>query len=192
MRLDDLVIPNGSLLSAPPPGGAVFLYLEATNAPLGHHAGIRTSARGASDGRPYGRKQHPQRQPAADNGVPWLSSAQVGGEHGPWMAFPGGRGPELDDDAASQRPRLGHQGHRVRRAGRVMRKESVIDTGPRLHRGGACQLRDSSWCPGCVRPGGRSDVPVAGVIRASRPSGNTPRLDEVAYLDSRPSCRMRP
>jgi N-methylhydantoinase B len=147
MRPVDLVIPEGTFLSALPPDGVVFLYYEATNVLLSAIFRALAPALGeraiAGD---LGANNNHNASGVLQDGTPWLSSAQAGGEHGPWGATRSGDGESymttylvngLDpalEAVESDAPLL------------LTRREAVIDSGgPGFYRGGAAQVKDSLW-----------------------------------------------
>ena len=100
MRAVDLVIPEGTVVSALPPDGAVFAYWEQSQVMLS--AVLRALAQGVGRGgdrrRPRQRR-HPQRERRCGRtGSPWISAAQVGGEIG---AYGGNRHGDADSQMLS-------------------------------------------------------------------------------------------
>ena len=143
----DIVLPEGTVVSALPPEGVVFLYYEQSQVMLGallralaKAVGPRAIAgdRGTTDIH-NANGVHP-------DGTPWLSAAQVGGEAGPFGATEHG-----DADTWM----LSYQANGISGAVEaiesdvpvvVMREQPVPDTGgPGYHRGGLAVLRDSLW-----------------------------------------------
>jgi N-methylhydantoinase B len=147
MRPVDLVIPNGSVLSALPPDGAVFLYFEPTNALLSAILRAFAPVLGtkAMAGDMGGNNIH-NAAGRRDDGSPWLSGAQVGGEHGPWGATSRGDGENYMVTLQANGLDPAIEAIEADVPVVVMRKESVIDTGGAgINRGGSGQLRDSLW-----------------------------------------------
>ena len=143
----DLVLPEGTCITALPPDGAVFAYYEqsiaicqAVLSALGQGAGELAIAgdRGGSD-------LHNANGATAD-GTPWISSAQLGGEIG-------GFGANRHGDADSQV--LSYMANGIAPAieaveaevpAVVLRHEVLPDTGGAgLHRGGGSVMRDTIW-----------------------------------------------
>ena len=152
MRPVDLVIPNGTVLSALPPHGAVFLYFEPTNALLSAILKAFAPVLGerAIAGDMGGNNIHNAAGIRGD-GSPWLSGAQVGGEHGPWGATSHGDGENYMVTLQANGLDPAVEAIEADVPVVVMRKESVVDTGGAgAHRGGAAQLRDSLWLTDAV------------------------------------------
>jgi N-methylhydantoinase B len=143
----DIVIPEGTVISALPPDGAVFAYWEQSQVILS--AVLRALAQAVGEAAIAGDRGsagiHLANGLLAD-GRPWLSAAQVGGEIG---AF----GANRHGDADSQM--LSYQANGIGVAVEatesdapvvVLRHEIVPDSaGPGFYRGGASMLRDSLW-----------------------------------------------
>jgi N-methylhydantoinase B len=147
MRSIDLIIPEGTMLSALPPDGAVFLYWEATNALLSaiFRALSPVMGRGAIAGDVSSCNIHNANGVLPD-GTPWLSGAQCGGEHGPWGATRHGDAESYMSvyQANGLDPALESIEADLPIA--IMRREPVIDSGgPGINRGGAAVLKDSLW-----------------------------------------------
>ena len=146
-RAIDIVIPEGTVVSALPPDGAVFAYWEQSQVILS--AVLRALAQAVGSSAVAGDRGsagiHLANGFLAD-GRPWLSAAQVGGEIGPF-------GANRHGDADSQM--LSYQANGIGVAVEasesdapvvVLRHEIVPDSaGPGLYRGGAAMLRDSLW-----------------------------------------------
>jgi N-methylhydantoinase B len=143
----DIVMPEGTVVSALPPDGAVFAYWEQSQVILS--ALLRALAQAVGPAAIAGDRGsaniHMANGLLAD-GRPWISAAQVGGEVGPFGANRYG-------DADSQM--LSYQANGIGVAVEaiesdapvvVLRHEIVPDTaGAGLYRGGAAMLRDSLW-----------------------------------------------
>lgn len=143
----DVVLPAGTFLSATPPDGAVFLYWEATQTVMCALFRAFEPALGeravAGD---YGSLGIHNANGVRANGVPWVGTAQCGGEHGPW-------GATRDGDADSYQ--VFYQANSLDPATEaiesdipavVLRKEYVIDSaGPGLNRGGASVRKDTLY-----------------------------------------------
>ncbi|OZC59822.1 methylhydantoinase [Rhodococcus sp. 06-621-2] len=143
----DIVLPEGTIISALPPDGCVFMYFEQSSAVLS--ALFRAFAealgpdamagdRGSADlHTAFGVKQ---------DGTPWISALQCGGEIGPYGANRFG-------DADSQC--MAYTANGVAPAieaiekdspAVVLRHEPAIDSGgPGTFRGGASIIRDTLW-----------------------------------------------
>lgn len=143
----DIVMPEGTVISALPPDGAVFAYWEQSQVILS--ALLRALAQAVGEAAIAGDRGsaniHNANGLLAD-GRPWISAAQVGGEIGPF-------GANRHGDADSQM--LSYQANGIGVAVEaiesdapvvVLRHEIVPDSaGPGRFRGGAALLRDSLW-----------------------------------------------
>jgi N-methylhydantoinase B len=143
----DLVVPPGTICSAAPPDGAIFLYYEGS---IGFQEGIYRAladALGAEAiGGDYGDVCLHNGSGVHADGTPWVSVAQCGGEHGPWGATKAGDGDSYQ---------VVHIGNNLDPATEaieaevpvvVLRKEYVVDTGgPGENRGGAAVMKDVLW-----------------------------------------------
>lgn len=143
----DIVLPEGSCISALPPDGAVFAYYEQSQVicqavlmALGQAVGDDAIA-----GDRGGTELHNANGVHPD-GTPWVSAAQLGGEIG---AFGGNRHGDADSQVLSYMangiaPAIEAVEADVPAV--VLRHEIVPDTaGPGTHRGGASILRDTLW-----------------------------------------------
>jgi N-methylhydantoinase B len=149
-RCVDLVVPDGTIVSALPPDGAVFAYYEQNQVLLS--ALLRAFAQPlgarAIAGDKGGTDIHNAYGVHAD-GRPWVSVASCGGEIGPYGATAAG-------DADSQM--LSYQANGIAVSAEaieadapavMLRHEIVPDTaGPGQHRGGAAMVRDTLWRTG--------------------------------------------
>ena len=93
VRPIDIVLPHGTILSALPPDGAVFLYWEATNALVS--ALLRAFAKVMGEAAIAGDVSSANLHNAHgryEDGTPWVSLSTCGGEHGPWGATRAGDG----------------------------------------------------------------------------------------------------
>jgi N-methylhydantoinase B len=146
-RCVDLVIPEGTVISALPPDGAVFAYWEQSQVMISALLRALAQAVGpaAMAGDRGGADLHNANGVLPD-GTPWVSAAQCGGEIGPF-------GANVHGDADSQM--LSYQANGIGVAAEavesgapvvVLRHEIVPDTGGKgLNRGGNAVLRDSLW-----------------------------------------------
>jgi N-methylhydantoinase B len=143
----DLIVPEGTVISALPPDGAVFAYWEQNQVILS--ALLRALAQAVGPAALAGDRGSADLHNAngvLDDGTPWLSAAQVGGEIGAY-------GANRHGDADSQM--LSYQANGIGvaveavEAGApvvVLRHEIVPDSaGAGSFRGGASMLRDSLW-----------------------------------------------
>ena len=147
LRSVDIVLPEGTIVSALPPDGAVFLYYEQNQAMMA--ALLRAFAQalgpGALAGDHGGTEIH-MAFGAHPDGTPWVSVAQCGGEIGPF-------GANAHGDADSQM--LSYLANGIAVAAEaveaevpvvVLRHEIVADSGGAgYNRGGASVVRDTLW-----------------------------------------------
>ena len=88
----DIVLPEGTLAHALPPDGAIFLYWESSLTLL--NAIFRALAEPLGEraiGGDFGSLAIHNANGVLDDGTPWVSVAQCGGEHGPWGSDQAGR-----------------------------------------------------------------------------------------------------
>jgi N-methylhydantoinase B len=146
-RCVDLVIPEGTCVSALPPDGAVFAYWEQSQAIIS--AVLRALAQAVGEGAMAGDRGSADIHNAngvLPDGTPWVSVAQCGGEVGPY-------GANRHGDADSQM--FSYQANGIGVAAEaieagapvvVLRHEIVPDTGGAgLNRGGSAVVHDSLW-----------------------------------------------
>jgi N-methylhydantoinase B len=147
LRDVDIVLPEGTIVSALPPEGSVFLYYEQNQAMmcalLEAFAGALGPASLAGD---RGGTDIHTAFGARPDGTPWVSVAQCGGEVGPF-------GANVHGDADSQM--LSYLANGIAVSAETVeaevpvvmtRHEIVPDSGgPGYNRGGAAIVRDSLW-----------------------------------------------
>jgi N-methylhydantoinase B len=147
MRPVDIVLPEGTIVSALPPDGAVFLYYEQSLVLMSALLRALAGALGpdAMAGDRGGTGIHNAFGTRAD-GSPWVSVAQCGGEIGPFGA---NRHGDADSQMFSYLANgIGVAAEAVEADVPVvmLRHEIVCDSaGPGYHRGGAAVIRDSLW-----------------------------------------------
>lgn len=146
-RTIDLVIPPGTILSATPPNGAVFLYWESTMPLLTAMYRALSAALGSEAiGGDYGSLMIHNGNGVGPDGIPWVTTAQCGGEHGPW-----GGTKYADGDSYTVEHMLNNIDPATEAIEAdvpvvVLRKEYTADTaGPGKNRGGAAVLKDTLW-----------------------------------------------
>ncbi len=143
----DIVIPPGTFISATPPDGAVFLYWESTGPIVLAIFGALEKALGPrAVGGDYGSLNIHNANGLLPDGTPWVTTAQCGGEHGPWGATSSG-----DADSYS----VVYQANNLDPATEaiesevpavVLRKQYEIDSGGAgVNRGGASVLKDTMY-----------------------------------------------
>lgn len=143
----DIVIPEGTIVSALPPDGPVFMYFEQNQALLA--ALLRALADAVGHDALAGDRGSTDLHTAFGtwpDGRPWVSAMECGGEIGPFGA---NRHGDADTQAMSYQANGIVPDIESIEAGSpviVLRHEPVPDTaGPGYHRGGAAMLRDSVW-----------------------------------------------
>jgi N-methylhydantoinase B len=143
----DIVLPEGTVISARPPDAAVLAYWEQSDAMLS--ALLRALAHAVGDCAIAGDRGGADLHNASGirpDGSPWISAAQVGGEIGPFGANRHGDGDSqmlsyLANGIAPAVEAIESESPML-----VLRHEVVADSGgPGRHRGGASLLRDSLW-----------------------------------------------
>lgn len=161
----DIVLPEGSVANALPPDGAIFLYWEssltllnaifrALQAPLGDRA----------IGGDFGSLSIHNANGTLDNGMPWVSVAQNGGEHGPWGATAAGDADSYQVFYLANNIDPATESIEADIPAVVLRKEYAPDTGgPGYNRGGAAVLKDTMF----VRDAEHYAMP----LHLKRPSG---------------------
>jgi N-methylhydantoinase B len=143
----DIVLPEGTVISALPPDGAVFAYYEQSQVMLS--ALLRAFAGGAGARAIAGDRGGTDIHNAfglRPDGTPWVSAAQCGGEVGPFGATRHGDG---------ETQMFSYQANGVATAVEaieadvpvvMLRHEPLPDSaGPGRHRGGAAMVRDTLW-----------------------------------------------
>lgn len=147
IRPIDIVVPEGTIVSALPPDGAVFLYWEGTQALMA--ALLRALAQVLGDAAiagDHGSANLHNAHGVLPDGRPWVSVGQCGGEQGALGATR-----DADADAFT----LTYQANGIAPAIEateydvpvaILRHEVVADTaGPGYNRGGSGVARDSLW-----------------------------------------------
>src|SRR5699024_7849535 len=83
----DIVLPAGTFLSATPPDGAIFIYWESSDpVVLSIFKALESALGERAVGGDYGSLNIHNANGVAPDGTPWVTTAQCGGEHGPWGA----------------------------------------------------------------------------------------------------------
>ncbi|WP_326565606.1 hydantoinase B/oxoprolinase family protein [Amycolatopsis rhabdoformis] len=143
----DIVLPAGTFISATPPDGAVFLYWESTGPVLlAVFRALEKALGRKAVGGDYGSLNIHNANGVLADGTPWVTTAQCGGEHGPWGATEHG-----DADSYS----VVYQANNLDPATEaieselpavVLRKEYAPDSGGAGdNRGGAAVLKDTLY-----------------------------------------------
>jgi N-methylhydantoinase B len=143
----DIVLPEGTVLSALPPFGSVFLYWEPCM-PLIHaifKALDKALGENAVGGDFCCLNIHNANGVYPD-GRPWVTMAQCGGEHGPWAATKVGDGDSYMVFYEANNIDPATEAIEADFPVVLLRKEYVADTGgPGDNRGGAAVIKDTLW-----------------------------------------------
>lgn len=143
----DLVIPDGSILSALPPDGVVFAYGEPTQALL--EAMFKALAPALGPRAIAGEMGTPNIHNAygtQDDGRAWVSAGVAGGEHGPWGATREADGDNYNTCYQANGLDVAVEAAEADFPLLLMRREYVADSaGAGQNRGGAAVLKDSLW-----------------------------------------------
>ena len=142
----DVVIPPGTLLSATPPDGAIFLYWESSFQVLACVYRALEKALGVDAiGGDYANLSLHNGN-GVRNGVPWVTVAQCGGEHGPWGGSKRGDGDSYTVEQMLNNIDPATEAIEADCPVVLMRKEYAADTaGAGTHRGGAAVVKDTLW-----------------------------------------------
>lgn len=145
-RAVDIVLPEGTFISAMPPEGAIFMYFDVTSAAI--EALLRAFAeplgQDAVSGD-MGIAVHNANGTSAD-GTPWLSAVQCGGEHGPWPASAGLDGDNYNSIYVGNGLEPATETIEEESPVVILAKEIATDTGGAGEfRGGAAIRKDSLW-----------------------------------------------
>ncbi|GAA1205123.1 hydantoinase B/oxoprolinase family protein [Pseudonocardia alaniniphila] len=145
-RYIDVVIPPGTIGSAVPPDGPVFLYWEATMPIMMAIFRALSEALGVDAiGGDYGTLALHNAN-GVRNGVPWVTTAQCGGEHGPWGATRHGDADSYEVIYMANNLDPATEAIEADIPVVVLRKEYAPDTaGEGTHRGGAAVVKDTLW-----------------------------------------------
>ncbi|MFF0284044.1 hydantoinase B/oxoprolinase family protein [Rhodococcus aetherivorans] len=143
----DVVLPAGTVVSATPPDGAIFMYWEATQ-PLmkAVFEALDTALGKNAVAGDFGSMGIHNAYGLTDTGQPWGSMAVGGGEHGPWGATKEG-----DADSYQSFYQANGIGPAVESIEAdnpvvILRREYVEDSaGSGYHRGGAAVRKDTMY-----------------------------------------------
>lgn len=148
MRPIDIVLPEGTIVSAIPPEGVIFLYWEASNPLLLAIWKALKDVLGedAVAGEVGSINIHNANGVSPETGAPWVTMAQCGGEHGPWGATKAGDGDSYNVIALANNLDPATEAIESDFPVIILRKEYVIDTGGAgKNRGGSAVVKDSLW-----------------------------------------------
>lgn len=146
-RSIDLVIPPGTVVSAVPPDGAVFMYWESTQAIIrGIFRALEKALGERAVGGDYGSLNIHNANGVLPGGIPWVGTAQCGGEHGPWGATRHGDADSYQSFYQVNALDPATEAIESDIPAVVLRKEYVIDSaGSGRHRGGAAVRKDTLY-----------------------------------------------
>lgn len=143
----DIVVPPGTLVSAVPPDGAVFIYWE-TSEPilLAIFAALNDALGEDAVAGDFASLNLHNAHGVYDDGTPWLTSCQTGGEHGPWGATKHGDADSYTVFYLANNLDPATEAIEADVPGVILRKEYVCDTGGAgINRGGAAVRKDTLW-----------------------------------------------
>jgi N-methylhydantoinase B len=146
LRNVDIVLPEGTFLSAMPPDGAIFLYYESSSALLTATLRALKDALGpnAVGGDYCSLSAHSGM--GMSNGFPWTSAGNAGGEHGPWGASKDGDGDSYMVNYMLNNFDPATEAAEAETPCVLLSKEYMIDSGGAgKHRGGAAVKKDTLW-----------------------------------------------
>jgi N-methylhydantoinase B len=143
----DIVLPAGTFVSATPPNGAVFIYWESSDpVVVAIFKALEKALGERAVGGDYGSLSIHNANGVGKDGTPWVTTAQCGGEHGPW-------GATRDGDADNYM--VLYSANNLDPATEaiesdfpvvILRKGYVPDTaGAGTNHGGAAVMKDSLW-----------------------------------------------
>ncbi len=148
LRPIDIVLPAGTIVSALPPDGVVMINAEA---PVALYLSILKALReplgeDAVAGEVGTIALHNANGVWPETGIPWVTSAQCGGEHGAWGATKKGDADSYNVIALANNLDPATEAIESDFPVVILRKEYLPDTGGAgKHRGGASVLKDSLW-----------------------------------------------
>lgn len=165
LRDVDIVLPEGTFVSARPPDGAVMLYWEATDHVLGAVFRALEPALGAASlGGAFGSLAVHNANGVRPDGTPWVATAMGGGEHGPWPGTAAGDGQAYGLPLQANNIDFATEAIEADLPIVLLRKDYLIDSGgPGKHRGGPSSIRDSLY----LEPGEHNAMPLS----LKRPTG---------------------
>ncbi|WP_433503160.1 hydantoinase B/oxoprolinase family protein [Pseudonocardia halophobica] len=146
-RSIDLVIPPGTVVSAVPPDGAVFMYWESTQAIIrGIFRALEQALGERAVGGDYGSLSIHNANGVLPGGIPWVGTAQCGGEHGPWGATRHGDADSYQSFYQVNALDPATEAIESDIPAVLLRKEYVTDSaGAGTHRGGAAVRKDTLY-----------------------------------------------
>lgn len=143
----DVVLPAGTICSATPPDGAIFLYWESTMPVLQavYRALSQVLGTEAVAGD-YGSLMIHNANGVTEAGLPWGTVAECGGEHGPWGGTKAGDGDSYTVAQLLNNVDPATESVEASSPVVILRKEYAADTaGAGENRGGAAVRRDTLY-----------------------------------------------
>lgn len=143
----DIVLPSSTVVSATPPDGAVFLYWEGSSPVfLAVSRALADALGDRAVGGDYGSLSIHNANGVHPNGMPWVTTAQCGGEHGPWGATRHGDADSYSVIYLANNLDPATEAIEADVPVVVLRKEYLSDTaGSGTNRGGSAVLKDTLW-----------------------------------------------
>jgi N-methylhydantoinase B len=143
----DIVLPAGTFLSATPPDGAVFIYWEASDpVVVAIFRALERALGRRAVGGDYGSLSIHNANGVGPDGTPWVTTAQCGGEHGPWGATQDGDADSYTAIYSANNLDPATEAIESDIPVVILRKGYVPDTGGAgTNRGGAGVMKDSLW-----------------------------------------------
>lgn len=143
----DVVVPPGTICSATPPDGAIFMYWESTMPVLQAVYRALSQVLGVDAvGGDYGSLMIHNANGITADGTPWTTVAECGGEHGPWGATKVGDGDSYTVAQLLNNVDPATEAIEASSPVVILRKEYAADTaGAGANRGGAAVRRDTLY-----------------------------------------------
>ncbi len=143
----DIVLPAGTFISATPPDGAVFIYWESSDpVVLAIFRALQSALGDRAVGGDYGSLSIHNANGVSSDGTPWVTTAQCGGEHGPWGATQDGDADSYTAIYSANNLDPATEAIESDIPVVLLRKGYVPDTcGAGTNRGGASVIKDSLW-----------------------------------------------
>ncbi|RYE43543.1 MAG: hydantoinase B/oxoprolinase family protein [Hyphomicrobiales bacterium] len=143
----DLVVPPGTICSATPPDGAIFMYFVASIAVFCAVYDALQPVLGAEGvGGDHGASTIHNGSGVRADGTPWVTVAQCGGEHGPWGATKVGDGDSYQVVPIGNNLDPATESIEADVPVVLLRKDYAIDSaGAGFNRGGAAVVKDVLW-----------------------------------------------
>lgn len=147
MRDIDIVLPPGTIASAMPPEGTIFLYWESSMPVLlAIFQAFKNALGDNAIGGDTGSLNIHNANGVTEDGVPWVTMAQCGGEHGPWGATKAGDADSYNVFYLANNLDPATESIELDFPVVVLKKEYVADTaGAGFYRGGAAVAKDTLW-----------------------------------------------